>query len=96
MPGMDLGRAAIVAGRASASLKHGIWMISFVTSPPPKDQPLPVSLTPISDFAKLRLAGAPFSDTSGDVSAAQAAGQLSNISTKRVSQALVWCPSTTR
>ena len=30
MPGMDLGRSASVAGSVSASLRHGIWMMSFV------------------------------------------------------------------
>ena len=31
MPGIARGRSASVAGSVSASLRHGIWMISFVT-----------------------------------------------------------------
>ena len=29
MPGIDLGSSASVAGSVSASLRHGIWMMSF-------------------------------------------------------------------
>ena len=31
MPGTERGRSASVAGSVAASLRHGIWMISFVT-----------------------------------------------------------------
>ena len=31
MPGRLVGRSASVAGRVAASLRHGIWMISFFT-----------------------------------------------------------------
>jgi hypothetical protein len=34
MPGRDLGSSASVAGSVSASLRHGIWMMSFVNDWP--------------------------------------------------------------
>src|SRR5690606_35745665 len=35
MPGSERGRSRSVAGSVAASLRHGIWMISFATAPLP-------------------------------------------------------------